>query len=91
VLADSEVASYYVQYGRGTIRALPFFFAVLLFCFAWIAAAGWKDWSDAVISIAIGLALVVVGVGLHLPMADKRRVNAQGSDEPEEPGTHRPD
>lgn len=66
--ANSEVASYYVQYNRGPLRGFLLLFAALFFFFAAVAAFGWKQWADAWISTMVGLALLILGIWSYLAM-----------------------
>jgi len=90
-LATSEVASYYVQYNRGPLRGFLFLFALLLFLFAAVAALVWNDRGTAILSALIGVALLTIGLYLHLSPPENVRVRVSEDGEPTEAGTHEPD
>jgi hypothetical protein len=62
VLASSEVASYYVQYGRGPLGVWFFFFAVLAFAFAVVCLLSFSDSYSAGLLFLIGTTLAALGV-----------------------------
>ncbi len=66
VLASREVASHYVEYARWDARGWLWFFGALLIGFAVIAGPVSSEWGTALLLGLVGLALIVVGVWLHL-------------------------
>ena len=59
--ANSEVASYYVQYARGPLWPWFFFFGAFLFVLALLSLVIWFDPASAILCTLLGALLVALG------------------------------